>query len=104
MSIYPVRLSEWFPPGDEMFEITYLLSHKQRCYACGKKTRYKAAVGHHSLPWGYGDLYCSWKCVNSGKVAKEDKRRQRRLNRKFKKLDRFWTKLKEKTQNEVSNS
>ena len=87
MSIYPVRLAEWFPYGDEMHENAISIVKYCRCYGCGKKVRWKAAVGHHSLPWGHGDLWCSWKCCEKGKVAKEDKRRQRRLDRKFKNFE-----------------
>jgi hypothetical protein len=84
MSIYPVKLCEWFPVGDEMYENASSIVKIVRCYACGKKCRWKAAVGHHSLPWGHGDLFCGWKCCKSGRVAKEDKRRQRRMRRRFK--------------------
>ena len=84
MSIYPVRLSEWFPPGDDMFDICLILARTSRCLACGNKLRYNKMVGHHSLPWGNGDIFCSWKCCNSGKVAKPDKRRERRIKRRFK--------------------
>lgn len=87
MSIYPVRLSEWYPFGDEMYSVASSVVEFTRCYACGDKVRYKAAVGHHSLPWGYGDLWCSWKCCHSGKTARLDKRRERRMRRKYKRSD-----------------
>jgi hypothetical protein len=83
MSTYPVRLSEWFPPGDEQYDIILSIVSYSRCYACGKHPRYLGAVGHHSLFVGYGDIWCSWKCQESGKKAKTDKRRQRRLNRRY---------------------
>lgn len=86
MSIYPVKLCEWFPVGDEMHENAYCIVTTLRCYACGKKCRWKAAVGHHSLPWGNGDLWCSWKCCNSRKVHKMDKRQERTVNRRFGKI------------------
>lgn len=81
MSIYPVRLSEWFLPNDEMFATAVAIG-TGRCRACFKRVRWKAAIGHHSLPWGYGDLWCSWKCCRSGKVAKPDKRQLRARRRK----------------------
>lgn len=86
MSIYPVRLRDWFPPAsdqDECYLFSTILSIilHSRCYACDKKLRYQSAVGHHALPWGYGDIWCSWRCCKSGKMAKVDKRRQRRYNR-----------------------
>ncbi len=82
MSIYPVRLSEWFPPSDEMYPYV-LMALSLRCLACGKHPRYLGAVGSHSLPWGYGEVFCSWKCGKSGKIAKLDKRRERRLKRRY---------------------
>lgn len=82
MSIYPVRLSEWFPPGDEHFDVIVSIVNYSRCLACDSKLRYKGAVGHHSLMVGVGDTWCSWKCCQSGKIAKPDKRRERRLARR----------------------
>lgn len=81
MSIYPVKISEWFPPGDEMYEIASGIVSIKRCYACNKKARWKAAIGHHSLPWGYGDVWCSVKCLKSRKEHKLDKRQRRKLRR-----------------------
>lgn len=26
--------------------------------------KYHRAYGHHSIPWGYGDVWCSKKCLN----------------------------------------
>jgi len=89
MSIYPVRLAEWFPLGDEQHDICITIIECTRCLACGKRPRFKKAIGHHSLPWGYGDLWCSEKCLNSGKTARPDKRRERRLRRKYARMG--WT-------------
>lgn len=82
MSIYAVKLSEWYPFGDEMYEFASSIVRIFRCYACGKKARYSKAVGLHSLPFGHGDVYCNWKCYDSGKVARPDRRRERRLRRR----------------------
>lgn len=81
MSIYAVRLSEWYPVGDERHDIAIAITKIIRCFACDKKVRWRAAIGPHSLPWGYGDLWCSWKCRKSGKEAKPDWRRERRHKR-----------------------
>lgn len=89
MSIYPVRLSEWFPFGDEQHDICTTIVECTRCLACGDRVRFKRAIGHHSLPWGYGDLWCSEKCLNSGKTARPDKRRERRMRRKYARMG--WT-------------
>ena len=86
MGIYPVRISEWFPLGDEHHENATMMVSVFRCLACDKKLRWKAAIGHHSIPWGHGDLWCGWKCCRSGKVARPDKRRERRYRRKAKDL------------------
>jgi len=83
MSIYPVKLSEWYPYGDEHHGVLISIIACTRCYACGDRVRFKRAVGMHSIPFGHGDLYCSEKCLDSGKIAKVDKRRLRRFKRKY---------------------
>jgi hypothetical protein len=94
VSIYPVKLSEWYPPGDEMHDLTRFLVSLTRCLACGRRCRWSKAIGHHSLPFfGHGDLWCSDKCLNSDKKARPDRRRERRLRRKYKK-DNKWILLK----------
>lgn len=90
MSIYPVKLSEWYPPGDEMFENCISIAKSLRCLACDHKLRYSKMIGHHSLPFGHGDVFCSWWCCKSGKVAKVDKRRERRHKRKYGSLERLF--------------
>ncbi len=78
MSIYPVRLNEWFPKGDE-----YYAKHIVKCMKClfcgkeGKKINYKYAMGHHSLPWGYGDIWCSSRCLNKWRKQPYDQRNAR---------------------------
>jgi len=83
MSIYPVRLSHWYPFGDEMHSTLMSIISCTRCYACGDRVRFKRAVGNHSIPWGYGDLFCSEKCLHSNKRAKPDRRRERRLRKRY---------------------
>jgi len=83
MSIYPVRLNEWYPVGDEMHEYAEMALHF-RCSACGDMPNFKKAWGHHSVAWGYGEVWCNEKCLNSGKIRKRtDKRRQRSVNRRW---------------------
>ena len=86
MSIYPVKLSEWFPPGDEMYSNVQSVINCSRCFGCGKKVRYSKAVGHHSVPWGHGEIWHNWKCCESGKEYKLDKRQQRTWDRRMGKL------------------
>lgn len=86
MSIYPVKLCEWYPAGDPQHETAYFLSTTFKCIACNKVPRWKAAIAHHSLPFGHGDLWCSWKCCKTRKVHKLDKRQERTANRRFGKI------------------
>lgn len=74
MSIFPVKLSEWFPkpkgpkkrPGykDDLFnhEVCVDLVKTSVCLACGKKPKWEEAIGHHSVPWGHGDIWCNEEC------------------------------------------
>jgi hypothetical protein len=57
-----------------------------RCIACRKKAKINKAIGHHSLPFGHGDVWCSEKCFNSNKIAKLDKRNIRSQNRRWGKI------------------
>lgn len=62
MSIYPVRLSEWFPPGEENHDTMKLIVSSSKCLHCDKKrVHWQKAWGHHSLPWGNGDVWCNEK-------------------------------------------
>lgn len=88
MSIYAVKLNEWYPIGDTNYIGDVISSY--RCLACGSKIRYSKAWGHHSVPFGCGDTWCTEKCFHSGRVARPDKRRLRRLKRQWKKYG--WTK------------
>jgi hypothetical protein len=84
MSIYPVRISEWYPPGDDNHGIAYYIVVSSKCIACGKKPRWKSAVAHHSLPHGNGEVWCSWKCCCSGRFVELDKRQLRKAKRNMK--------------------
>lgn len=68
MSIYPVRLNEWFPKGDEYHDNAKTMVKYSNCIVCGKKGKkinYKLVYGHHSIPWGNGDIWCTKKCYKS---------------------------------------
>ena len=72
MSIYPVRVKEWFPPGDPNHStMKFLVSNGygdqvRGCLHCGKKhMHWQQAYAHHLLPWGYGDIWCSEKHYNA---------------------------------------
>lgn len=77
MSIYPVKLMEWFPhprkrkddyENNDHLHWTAKTSVKYaKCLACGKQPKWNRAIGHHSIPWGNGDIWCSEKCLDSGK-------------------------------------
>jgi len=65
MSIYVVKLSEWFPKGDEYYENSKMMVEAMGCLKCGKKgknIKYRYAMGHHSIPWGNGDIFCTKRC------------------------------------------
>lgn len=87
MSIYPVPLNEWFPIGDENYckHITDFM----RCHSCYTRVNYFKAWGHHSIPWGYGEVWCNEKCLDSYKIGKVDKRQRR----KEKRISKKWTVL-----------
>lgn len=69
MSIYPVKLIEWYPPfktsRDDKFQHEILKSviKHMPCRYCGKYVKFKMAYGHHSLPWGHGDIWCNKRCL-----------------------------------------
>ena len=73
MSIYPVPLQEWFPTNKKDKDRQYLhetvkwLVSIARCHSCNKRCKFNRAWGHHAVPWGYGDIWCSKKCVFGGK-------------------------------------
>lgn len=90
MSIFVVRLKEWFPLGDDHHDTAKYIATGARCEACYKKVRWRAALGYHALPWGYSaEVWCSWKCVTSGKKAKPDKRQLRKMKKRFPK--EYWS-------------
>lgn len=58
MSIYPVRLNDWFPKGDSNHIHAKIMVKYHDCLKCGKngkKVNYK-------LAWGNGDMWCTTKC------------------------------------------
>lgn len=68
MSIYPVKIQEWYPAGDEMYEMSKLFVQYSKCLKCGRGgIKYHKAWAHHSIPWGHGDVWCSWKCYRDRK-------------------------------------
>jgi len=64
MSIYPVKLGEWYPKGDEKYEICFEIVKSSRCPRCGRVPKYTSAIGMHAVPWGYGceEIFCSSRC------------------------------------------
>jgi hypothetical protein len=85
MSIYPVPLQKWFPNPkhnrkhrnwksyeDSLsdYENLRIIVKLERCYNCGKHCKYNRAWGHHSLSVGYGDVWCSEKCLYGPKKRK----------------------------------
>lgn len=69
MSIYPVKLIDFFPPSKKkedkfLHETALMLVKIMPCIRCGKIGKYKNAWGHHSILWGHGDIWCSKRCLN----------------------------------------
>lgn len=70
MSIYVVKLQEWYPKPSRFhkeadrlyYEMARLDVDLSKCLSCKKRLKWNRAVGHHSIPWGYGDIWCGWKC------------------------------------------
>lgn len=68
MSIYVVYLASWFPSRgkngkDPMHGTARMVVESSRCPKCNKKPSWKRAWGHHSIPWGNGDVFCSRRCA-----------------------------------------
>lgn len=69
MSIYLVKLNKMFKPSDRsadnvMYRIILIDMLKYlRCLSCGKKVKMRNAIGHHSLPWGRGEVFCNRYCL-----------------------------------------
>ena len=84
MSIYVVRLSEWYNKeedekdphsGCSLHDACRTLVETTKCHNCGNdKMQYRYAMGHHALPWGYGDIWCTKKCYE--KWLKQPKEKQ----------------------------
>ena len=78
MGIYPVYLASWYPKPignkmpdnkEQLLELRQQHSNakaivKMSCFIhCSKKCTWEKAWGDHSIPWGYGDVWCSKKCL-----------------------------------------
>lgn len=68
MSIYPVKLAEWFPKTDtDNHDTMKMIVKFHTCHVCNKKKMdWRRAIGHHSIPWGYGDIWCGVRCYRKG--------------------------------------
>lgn len=67
MSIFPVYLPSWYGKGDPNHALCRMFVEFTRCVRCEGRCAWKSAWGHHSVPWGYGDVWCSKKCLNTKK-------------------------------------
>ena len=77
MSIYPVPLQKWFPNPNKYigkgweeyinalidYSTLRMIIKYERCKKCNKNLKYNRVWGHHSLPRGYGDMWCSKECL-----------------------------------------
>lgn len=69
MSIYPVRIKEWYvkgePFGDQIPTLKSLIRHVLDCKVCGKKIPWKTGYVMHSATFGGSyDAWCSEECFN----------------------------------------
>lgn len=113
MSIYPVPLAKWFkrPKRKSLgyseclmdYEIIRFLVDSAHCYGCGKRCKYNRAWGHHALPHGYGDVWCTKKCLRSHKVFKGRIRKKKQRNKKFRMWDKELKAYYQEKENEQSN-
>lgn len=74
MSVYPVKMVEWFPKIDEMYDRARTSVRYSYCLECNKKgedIKYQYAIAHHSLPWGHGDVWCTTRCFNKWKKPRD---------------------------------
>lgn len=65
MSNYPVKIKDWFLPGDTEYSILQDLikSKELLCDICKKRvTINKGWIDHGYFSMGYGKVYCSKKC------------------------------------------
>jgi len=76
--IYPVYLARWYPrrPKNKKDYDASLHSNAKtsveftECHECGGKCTWKKSWGDHSIPWGYGDVWCSRKCLYTKRKKK----------------------------------
>lgn len=92
MSIYPVPLQKWFPNTPK--EKSYYWAARMtvdlaRCENCGKRCKYNRAWGHHSIPWGYGEVWCTKECLYGPKKRKRTPRKKKNRGKRKK----YWHKL-----------
>lgn len=69
MSIWPVRIKEWYveskPFGDQIETLKIILS-VFKCDKCGKKVRWDRGYAMHSITFGGpSGLWCSKKCLEA---------------------------------------
>ena len=63
MSIYSVRLKDWYGPGDSLHSTLKFATKFLSCPNCKKKNmHWQDVVGDHSIVHGYGDMWCREKC------------------------------------------
>lgn len=64
MSIYLVKLKEWFPKGDKNHKIAKFIVSISKCVKCGKTPRWRNSIGYHALPYGYSnEVWCNRYCL-----------------------------------------
>jgi hypothetical protein len=72
MSIYPVRITEWYDDPKNAFhaerEMLKTILKYTKCECCKKSIKWQTGYVMHSITFGYGEAWCTKKCL----VGKRD--------------------------------
>lgn len=90
MTIYVVRVSEWYKYGSPYYETLLIFIERLRCVACRKRLRYKSVLVQGDPIWRSDapTMWCSEKCYHGGKIALPDKRNARSVKRRVRRYER----------------
>lgn len=65
MSIYPVKICEWWPKGNKHREDVEEMLLYLPCLTCGKKVTTRGYLDHSAPYGGPNRAYCSMKCMTT---------------------------------------
>lgn len=70
MSIYPVRIDEWFTEPAELAVLRDILA-ASKCEQCEKPVGISKGWAMHAILWGYGEVWCSVNCLEKHEKVKK---------------------------------